>query len=347
MSMWTGTRHLTASGRFTWTVVVSAALLVVAFLTSFLVGRYEISVTTILDIFRSRVVDVDQYWDDTLGVVVLDVRFPRIVLAILVGGALSVAGASYQTLFKNPLASPDILGVSAGAGFGAALAMINDANWVAIQVSALVFGLLAVVIAYGIANLFGGKSITVLVLGGIVVSSLFQALLSIMKTLADTENQLPSITFWLMGSLSRGVNRDVLVMLPALLVSLLALFVFRHHVDALAAGEDEARTLGVNVTLVKTVIVAASTLMTVCAVSICGIVGWVGLVIPHIARMFAGAGYARILVVSFLLGGLFLLCIDNIVRGIPTVEVPLGVLTAIIGTPIFAALLPRLRQGWT
>ena len=186
MSMWTGTRHLTASGRFTWTVVVSAALLVVAFLTSFLVGRYEISVTTILDIFRSRVVDVDQYWDDTLGVVVLDVRFPRIVLAILVGGALSVAGASYQTLFKNPLASPDILGVSAGAGFGAALAMINDANWVAIQVSALVFGLLAVVIAYGIANLFGGKSITVLVLGGIVVSSLFQALLSIMKTLADT-----------------------------------------------------------------------------------------------------------------------------------------------------------------
>jgi len=337
----------TSARRFRLTVVILGVLLAVAFITSFLIGRYEISISTVIDIFLSKIAQVEEYWDGKLDVVVLGVRLPRIILAILVGGALSVSGASYQTLFKNPLVSPDILGVSAGAGFGAALAMINDANWVVVQGSAFVFGLIAVLVAYGIANLFGGRSITVLILGGIVVSSLFQAMLSIVKTLADTENQLPSITFWLMGSLGRGVNRDVLFMLPTLAVSLLLLFLFRHHVNALAAGEDEARTMGVNVTLVKGVIVAASTLMTVSAVSICGIVGWVGLVIPHLARMFAGASYSRIMVVSFLLGGLFLLCVDDIVRGVPKVEVPLGVLTAIIGTPVFAALLPRLRRGWT
>ncbi len=338
--------RLTAAGRFRLTVIVLAVLLIVAFVTSFLIGRYGISIRTVVDIFLSKLFDIEQYWDDTLAVVVLEVRFPRIVLAILVGGALSVSGASYQTLFKNPLVSPDILGVSAGAGFGAALAMINDTNWVMIQTSALVFGLIAVVVAYGIANLFGGRSITVLILGGIVVASLFQAMLSIVKTLAATDNQLPSITFWLMGSLGRGVNRDILVMLPALALSIFLLFLLRHHVNALAAGEDEAKTMGVNVTLVKGAIVGAATLMTACAVSICGIIGWVGLVIPHLARIFAGASYARILVVSFMMGGLFLLCVDNIVRGVPKVEVPLGVLTAIIGTPIFAALLPRLRRGW-
>lgn len=338
---------LSTASRYRLTVAVLLVLLVVAFLSSFLIGRYSISVGTLVQILLSKIVSVEGHWEDTLSVVVLDVRLPRIILAILVGGALSVAGASYQTLFKNPLVSPDILGVSAGAGFGAALAMINNASWVGIQTSAFVFGLAAVIIAYGIANLFGGRSLTVLILGGIVVGSLFQAMLSILKTLADTENQLPSITFWLMGSLGRGVNRDIFVMLPALALSMLLLFFFRHHVNALAAGEDEAKTMGVNVTLVKAVIVTASTLITVCAVSIAGIVGWVGLVVPHLARAFAGAHYSRILVVSFLLGGLFLLCVDNIIRGVPQVEVPLGVLTAIIGTPMFVALLPRLRRGWS
>lgn len=340
------TPGLSAANRFRLAAGALTVLVLIAFGMSFLIGRYDISVRTLVDILASKVFSIDQYWEDTLGTVVLDVRFPRIILAILVGGALSVSGASYQTLFKNPLVSPDILGVSAGAGFGAALAMINESNWAVIQTSAFVFGLVAVLIAYAIANLFGGRSITVLILGGIVVSSLFQAMLSIVKTLADTENQLPSITFWLMGSLGRGTNRDVLLMLPALGISLLVLVLFRHHINVLAAGEDEARTMGVNVNLVKAIIVASSTLMTVCAVSICGIVGWIGLVVPHLARIFAGAAYSRIVLVSFLLGGFFLLCVDNIVRGVPRVEVPLGVLTAIIGTPIFAVLLPRLRQGW-
>lgn len=179
-----------------------------------------------------------------------------------------------------------------------------------------------------------------------MVSSLFQALLSIVKTLADTENALPAITFWLLGSLGRGLNRDVLIMLPAMGISFLLLFLFRYQINALAAGVDEARTLGVNVMLVKIVVVVASTMMTVVSVSICGIVGWIGMVVPHIARMLVGADYAKLLFTSFGVGGLFLLLIDNVVRGVPGMELPLGVLTALVGTPIFVVLLSRVRKGW-
>jgi iron complex transport system permease protein len=184
-------------------MVIFGVLIVIAFFASFSVGRYSISIKTVWDIILSKFTHKSPYWDPVLETVVLEIRLPRIILALLIGGSLSISGASYQTLFKNPMVSPDILGVSAGAGFGAALAMLNGASWWQIQLSALVFGTLAVVAAYLIGNIFGGQNITVLVLAGVVVSSFFQALLSIVKTLADTDNTLPSITFWLMGSLSR------------------------------------------------------------------------------------------------------------------------------------------------
>ncbi len=325
--------------------ILYGVLLICAIL-SFWVGRYALSPKIVIDILLSRLGLVTPYWEETLETVVLNVRLPRILLAMLVGGALSVSGASYQTLFKNPMVSPDILGVSAGAGFGAALAMIHNAMWWQIQISALVFGLMAVLAASLIGYAFARQEVTVMVLGGVVVSSLFQALLSIVKTLADTENALPSITFWLMGSLGRGSNRDVLIMLPALLLSLLLLFIFRYQINALSAGEDEAVTLGVNVMLVKVVVVISSTLMTVTSVSICGIIGWVGMVVPHISRMLVGANYPKLISTSFGVGALFLLIIDNLVRGIPGVELPLGVLTALAGTPIFVVLLSRVRKGW-
>ncbi len=325
--------------------VLYGVLLICAVL-SFWVGRYALSPKIVIDILLSRLGLVTPYWEETLETVVLNVRLPRILLAMLVGGALSVSGASYQTLFKNPMVSPDILGVSAGAGFGAALAMIHNAMWWQIQLSALVFGLAAVLAASLIGYVFARQEVTVMVLGGVVVSSLFQALLSIVKTLADTENALPSITFWLMGSLGRGSNRDVMIMLPALLLSLLLLFLFRYQINALSAGEDEATTLGVNVMVVKVVVVISSTLMTVTSVSICGIIGWVGMVVPHISRMLVGANYPKLISTSFGVGALFLLIIDNIVRGVPGVELPLGVLTALAGTPIFVILLSRVRKGW-
>ncbi|MDD2620443.1 MAG: iron ABC transporter permease [Syntrophomonadaceae bacterium] len=332
--------------RFTVKIIVLICFTATLFFASFLVGRFAISPKLVIDIVLAQFIDIPQYWEPTLSTVVLQVRLPRILLAILVGSALSVSGASYQTLFKNPMVSPDILGVSAGAAFGAALAMINAATWWQIQLLAFVFGIIAVTAAYTISYVFGKNTITVLILAGVVVSSLFQALLSIVKTLADTENALPSITYWLMGSLGKGKNDDILVMLPALVLSLLLLFIFRSQINVLAAGEDEARTMGVNVSLIKLVVIVTSTLMTVSAVSICGIVGWVGMVVPHIARMFTGASFSKLAVTSFFIGGAFLLIIDNVIRGVEGVELPLGVLTALVGTPVFVLLLSRVKKGW-
>ena len=278
--------------------------------------------------------------------VVLTVRFPRIMAAILVGGALSVSGASYQTLFKNPMVSPDLLGVSAGAGFGAALVMLRGGTWWEIQASAFLFGVGAVLAAYLIGQVFGNRSITVLVLAGVVVSSFFQALLSIIKTLADTEDALPSITFWLMGSLGKVDNDDIRLMLPLAIASLVLLFLFRHQIDTMAAGEAEAATMGVNVTLVKSVVVLCSTVMTVISVSVCGIIGWVGMVVPHIARALVGASYGRLVSTSFFIGGIVLLLVDNLIRGMTAVNLPLGVLTSLLGTPIFVLLLAKSGKEW-
>lgn len=328
-------------------ILLLVALTVALFFGSFLVGRYTIPPQTVMDIILSQFLPIPQYWDSTLETVVMQVRLPRIALGILVGGALSVSGASYQTLFKNPMVSPDLLGVSAGAGFGAALAMINDGSWWQIQTTAFTFGMIAVIAAYIIAYVFGRQTITILILGGVVVSSLFQSLISIIKTLADTENQLPAITFWLMGGLGKGANQDVMLMLPAMVLSLALLFLFRNQINALAAGEDEAATMGVNVPLVKLIVICSSTLMTVCSVSICGIIGWVGMVVPHIARMLTGANYSKLVATSFFIGGVFLLLIDNIIRGVEGVELPLGVLTALVGTPVFVLLLSRVKKGWS
>ncbi len=320
--------------------------LVAAFFSSFLIGRYNLSIHLIWDILRAQFMYVAAYWESTLETVIVQIRFPRICCAILVGGALSVSGASYQTLFKNPMVSPDLLGVSAGAGFGAALCMLQNGRWWQIQLSALVFGIAAVVAACVIGNLFRRSNITVLGLTGVVMSNLFQSLLSIIKTLADTDNTLPSITFWLMGSLSKASITNLLVVFPSTICSLLLIFLFRHQIDALAAGEDEAMTMGVNIPLVKLVVVITSTLMTVCAVSICGIIGWVGMVVPHIARILVGANYSKLVPASFIIGGLFLLTIDNLIRGPIGVDLPLGVLTALVGTPVFVVLLIRARKAW-
>lgn len=322
-----------------------AALLVVAYLLSFLIGSVDLSVITVVDIIRSSFMEVEAYWDGVLEQIVLGVRFPQITLSVLVGGALAVSGASYQTVFKNPMVSSDILGVSAGAGFGAALAMLNGCTWWEIQISAFVCGAGAVLAAYCIGAVFGKQNMTILVLAGVVVSSFFQALISIIKTVADTDSVLPSITFWLMGSLNKGDNVDVAVVLPAVIASMALLFVFRHKIDALSAGEDEAIAMGVNVPLIKGIVIIASTLMTACAVSVAGIIGWVGMVVPHMARAVTGASFSKLIASSFLIGGAFLLLIDDVVRS-SFADLPLGVLTALIGTPVFVFLLIRTRREW-
>lgn len=327
-------------------LAVMLAVLVAAYLFSFLIGSVDLSVPEVVDILVAQVIpNQDPYWQPVLERIVTGVRFPQITLSVLIGGALAVSGASYQTVFKNPMVSSDILGVSAGAGFGAAITMLNGGTWWEIQLAAFVGGVAAVGVAYLIGAVFGKQNLTVLVLAGVVVSSFFQALISIVKTVADTDSVLPSITFWLMGSLNKGDNTDLLVMLPSVILSMGLLFVFRHKIDVLAAGEDEARAMGVNVNLVKVAVIVASTLMTACAVSVAGIIGWIGIVVPHMARVVTGASYARLLPGSFVLGGLFLLLIDDLVRSTFS-DLPLGVLTALIGTPVFVFLLLKTRKEW-
>lgn len=322
-------------------------ILIILFFISFHIGRFKISPKMFFKIILRDlgVYKGSEVWDPTLDTVILQVRLPRILLAILIGGALSISGSSYQTLFRNPMVSPDILGVSAGAGFGAASAMLINGSWMKIQYNAFFFGLLAVLISYSIGYLLSKNEITILVISGVVVSSAFQAFLSIIKISADTDNALPSITFWLMGSLSKGSIIDVILMTSILSFSSVILYLLGNKINILSIGEDEAISLGINTLLLRSIVIILSTLITVVSVSICGIIGWIGIIIPNISRMIVGPDFKKLMTTSFLLGSIFLLTIDNIIRGIPGAELPLGVLTAIIGSPIFILILFRTKRS--
>jgi len=325
-------------------IIILLLILFLCFIVSFWVGRYPINFNDVLSILLSHINKEKLLIDESLYTVVMQVRFPRILVAILVGGALGVSGASYQTLFKNPMVSPDLLGVSAGASVGAAVAMLNNQALISIQVYAFAFGIVAVLLTNLISKVIDGNNITVLILAGIVVSSLFTAILSIIKTMADTENALPNITFWLMGSLGKSSLQDVKYLSILVLAALIMILIFRHQINALSLGTDEAMAIGVNVRLTKFIIICSSTIMTVSAVSICGIIGWIGLILPHIARIIVGADFGKLSITSFLCGGIFLLVVDNFVRGVEGSELPLSVITALVGTPIFVILLYKSRR---
>lgn len=323
-----------------------AAAVVLMFVVSFQVGRYPIGVETTLAILASKFTSIQKTWPDAMETVVLEIRLPRIAAALLVGASLSSSGAACQSLFRNPLVSPSLLGVSAGAGFGAALAMLLSLPWLGVQALAFLFGLCAVTCSLAIGRAFGGVSLTVLVLAGIVVSALFEALLSAAKFVADPVNKLPAITFWLLGGLSKVAAQDVWLGAIPMVLGGSVLWLMRWKLNVLAMGEEEALALGVNAGRVRVAVILATTLMTASAVSVCGIVGWVGLLVPHIARALAGPRFEAQLPVSILVGGGFLLLIDDIVRSLP-VELPLGILTALAGAPFFIYLIARARREWT
>ncbi len=325
-------------------MVLLVLLLTVGFL-SLLIGRYPISPSAVLGILASALLPTTSAAPDTMTTVVLDVRIPRVVAGAVVGGALAAAGAAYQSLFKNPLASPGLLGVTSGAGFGAALALLLGLPWLAVQASAFTFGLMAVTIAYVVARSLGNGSLVVLILAGVVISAFFQALISITQYLADPLTTLPSITFWLMGGLGKVTTRDVLALVP-ISIGLFVLLALRWRVNVLSLGDEEAIALGVDLARTRLIVVLSATLMTAAAVSLSGIIGWVGLVVPHLARAVVGPNFPVLLPASFLLGGSFLVAIDTIARSATSAEIPLGILTALIGAPFFIALLARARQGW-
>ncbi len=313
--------------------------LILCIIISFTMGRYSIEVSDVIMIIISKIYPLQNTIEYADQSVIFNIRLPRIIGAILVGAALSVAGAAYQGMFQNPLVSPDILGASAGAGFGAGLAIYLYLGSNAVTVFAFVGGLVAVGAAYIISRLTRGPASLSMVLAGILVSSLFSASLSYIKLIADTNDQLPAITYWLMGSLSAVTISDILYTLPIILLGIIPLYLLKWRMNVLILGEDEARSMGVNTKLLRIVVIICATLITAVSVSISGVIGWVGLVIPHFARMAFGHDYRRIIPASIIMGAGFLLLVDDFARTISTTEVPLGILTAFIGAPIFAYLL--------
>jgi len=330
-----------------WTAFLSV-LLVVAVLAALSVGRYPLRVKDIAD-FLLAAAGLKQMPKDTYDLlynVIVQIRLPRVLSAVLVGAALATSGGAYQAVFRNPLVSPELMGVLAGAAFGAAIAILASGNWVVVQATAFVMGVVAVAVAVGIAQLAGGASIIMLVLGGVISGTLFTALLSIAKFAADPGNKLPAIEYWLMGSLSLADIKVIRWVVAPMALGIVALTGLGRALDALSMGDDEARTLGVPVTTVRYSVIAVATLISAATVSLAGMIGWVGLIIPHVARLAIGPGNTRLLPTSACLGAVFLLATDSVSRTLYNVEIPIGILTALFGVPVFLLVVRRARKGW-
>ncbi|PZX04566.1 iron complex transport system permease protein [Psychrobacillus insolitus] len=323
-----------------WTLPLIVGLLSIG------VGRFEVDFIVQIKILLSQIIPIEQTWTQMEETVVMNVRLPRIILAMLIGGGLSIAGAAFQGMFSNPLVSPDILGVSAGAGFGASIGILFFGNSFTMQIIALGMGMLAIGFTFLIGGVKRDMPIFMLVLAGVVTSALFQALISLVKFLADPEEKLPSITYWLMGSLGTASYSDLLTAGPLIVIGILILYVLRWRLNILSLSEEEAKSLGVSVTKLKWMVILGATLITASAVSIAGIIGWVGLIIPHIARMIVGSNNQYVLPASISIGAVYLLIIDNLSRSLTAAEIPLSILTAIIGAPFFAILLRKTGGGW-
>lgn len=330
-----------------WRLGAALAALAVGVLLALSLGSYPLGPADLLAWATARLTGQAPMIDQAAVAVIERVRGPRVLVAIIVGAALATAGAAYQGLFRNPLVSPDILGVSSGAALGAVLGIFLSLPIIAIQGMAFVGGLAAVsAVMLTAAMLRQHDRILVLVLGGIVIGTLFGSGVALLKVLADPYNQLPAITFWLLGSLA-GVSLDELwSVAPAFLLGALPLLLLHWRLNVMTLGEEEARALGVETGRLRGLTVVCATLMTAAVVSVSGIVGWVGLLIPHLARFLVGPSFGRLLPTSALLGAAFLLLVDTAARSLGRLEIPLGVLTAIIGTPVFIWVLARSRRGW-
>jgi iron complex transport system permease protein len=331
-------------GISTWTILV--IVLAVLFIFSFVLGRYPISPGDVLRVLASHIFPAHHFNSGIIGTIVMQIRLPRILAAMVVGASLALSGVSFQGLFRNPLVSPDILGVSSGAGFGAALAILLSGNQLAIQVSAFCFALLAVGISYSISKIVKGNPTLSLILAGMAIASLFGALLSLVKYVADPVNQLPAITYWLMGSLASVGQKGLLYAAIPMIIGITVLVLIRWRFNVLAMGEEEAKALGVDTGRLRVIIVICCTMITASAVCISGTIGWVGLVIPNIGRALVGPDHKKLLPVCLLIGAAFLLLIDDIARVVASVEIPIGILTAIVGIPFFICLLNRGGRGW-
>lgn len=307
-------------------------------------GRYYISPSLVTRILLSKIIPVEKVWEAQAESVIFTLRLPRIIAALLVGSALSLSGASYQGVFKNPLVAPDMLGVSAGACVGASTAILFNVNEGVIQIAAFAGGILAVTIASMIPKLVRNQSMMTLVLAGVIVSGLMNSILGLLKYLADPDTQLASITHWQLGSLPSAVWRDVIYVGPPIVIAAVILIIARWKINILSLGENEARSLGTDIKKVRGLIALCATTLTACAVCISGTIGWIGLVIPHLGRMLVGPDNRKLIPVSAVLGAIFLLLIDTIARNLTSAELPLSILTGLIGAPFYFYLLMSQRM---
>lgn len=299
-------------------------------------GQYTIALQDVIKVLTLQKVDLAN-----AETVIFNIRIPRILVSLIVGSGLAAAGASFQALFSNPLATPDTLGCANGTSFGAALGILLGLNALGIQISALIFGILAVVLVFVFTRYRHANQIMMIILGGMVVSSLFSALVSLIKYVADPNDVLPVITFWLMGSFSNSTVRSLYTGVPMIVLGMVVLYLMRYRMNALSLKEEEAASLGINVRQNRMIVIVASSLITASVVSMCGVVGWVGLLIPHISRMLFGNNHTKVIPGCIVFGALFMLIIDTVARCMYQAEIPVSILTAIIGAPVFLLLLRK------
>nr|WP_279292710.1 iron ABC transporter permease [Methylobacterium goesingense] len=319
------------------------ALVVLALAT----GRFAVPLGDVVEILGARLLGLPVRADPAMQTVILQVRLPRVLAALVVGASLAAAGATYQGLFRNPLVSPDILGVSAGASLGAVLGIFLSLPVAAIQGLAFAGGLGAVAAVYAVgAAVRRHDPVLTLVLAGVAIGAVLGSAISLLKVLADPYNQLPAITYWLLGSLASTTLADLGAILPAIGLGLVPLVLLRWRMNLMSLGEEEARALGVETRVLRPVLIAAATLVTAASVSVTGVIGWIGLLVPHVARLLVGPDFRRLLPASLVLGAGYLLAVDLVARTIAPIEVPLGILTALIGAPFFLWLLASGRRGW-
>lgn len=328
-------------------VAILMGLPLLFFIGTICIGRYSISPEEVLKSFWTAMTGIDTGLDEKVYTVVIGIRLPRAIQGLLVGASLAVSGACFQSLFRNPLVSSGMLGVSNGAGFGAALSILIFNNMFMTSIFSFSFGVLAVVLAYLVGKVSGGTPTITLVLGGTIIQSIFSALLSLLKYIADPYSELPAITFWLMGSLASTKNAELAFSAIPMLAGLLGMVLFRWRLNVLSMGDREAKTLGLNVGLNKAIVIGFATMATAGAVCVSGVIGWVGLVVPHMCRMVIGSDNKWLVPAAISIGSCFTVFVDTICRTITGTEIPLGIVTAIVGGPFFIYLLKKTKgSNW-
>lgn len=325
-------------------LTILAAVLLLVSVASLCIGQYEISAKNVISILLSGVFPVKEAFDDTMFRVVMYSRLPRVIAALLVGASLALAGSAYQGVFRNPLVSPDLLGVSNGACVGAAISILLGLGYFGTVIFAFAFGIAAVALTVMFPRLLNRKSSVSLVLSGVLVGGFFSSVLGLLKYIADADTELAEITYWQLGSLSKVKEESLYYIAPVMLLAGVLIILFRWRINVISLGDREAQTLGINLFKERGIVIACSTILTAASVCISGTIGWIGLIMPHLARMLVGQNNVRVIPSAALLSSIFLIVVDLLARNITGAEIPLSIITGFVGTPFFAFVIMKQKR---